>query len=128
MAMGMPYTEYWDGEPYAVKHYREAYKIKQDEQNAMLWLQGLYNYIGVATALNNGFNTKKEKYPEKHGTHNIYIHIYFIELIFKIDFRAIYVKKTLPNEELDWVKDLAGAVKKGKKPYSLLLRQTGIFS
>ena len=28
---------------------------------------------------------------------------------------AIYVKKTLKNEELDWVKDLAGAVKKGKK-------------
>ncbi len=28
---------------------------------------------------------------------------------------GIYVKKTLPNEELDWVKDLAGAVKKGKK-------------
>ena len=28
---------------------------------------------------------------------------------------AVYVKKTLPNEELDWVKDLAGAVKKGKK-------------
>ena len=65
MAMGMPYTEYWDGNPYIVKHYREAYKIKQDEQNAMLWLQGLYNYIGVATALNNGFNTKKEKSPEK---------------------------------------------------------------
>ena len=28
---------------------------------------------------------------------------------------AVYVKKTLPNEELGWVKDLAGAVKKGKK-------------
>ena len=28
---------------------------------------------------------------------------------------AIYMKKTLPNEELEWVKDLAGAVKKGKK-------------
>ena len=28
---------------------------------------------------------------------------------------GIYVKKTLPNEELGWVKDLAGAVKKGKK-------------
>ena len=28
---------------------------------------------------------------------------------------AIYVKKTLPNEELGWVNDLAGAVKKGKK-------------
>ena len=28
---------------------------------------------------------------------------------------AIYVKKTLKNEELGWVNDLAGAVKKGKK-------------
>lgn len=63
--MGMSYANYWDGDPWMVKAYREAYKIKQDEQNTMLWLQGLYNYIGVATALNNGFNTKKEKYPEK---------------------------------------------------------------
>ena len=28
---------------------------------------------------------------------------------------AIYVKKTIPNEELGWVKDLADGVKKGKK-------------
>ncbi|MBO5206255.1 MAG: PolC-type DNA polymerase III [Clostridia bacterium] len=28
---------------------------------------------------------------------------------------AIYMKKTLKNEELGWVRDLAGAVKKGKK-------------
>lgn len=63
--MGMPSSEYWDGKPSLVKAYREAYKIKQDEQNMMLWLQGLYNYVGVATALNNGFSNKKEKYPEK---------------------------------------------------------------
>ena len=65
MAMGMSYNEYWDGEPYAVKHYREAYKIKTDEFNAQAWLQGMYNFIGVATALNNGFNSKKEEYPNK---------------------------------------------------------------
>ena len=33
--------------------------------NAQAWLQGMYNYIGVATALNNGFNSKKEEYPNK---------------------------------------------------------------
>ena len=63
--MGMPSQEYWDGEPWLVKAYREAYKIKQDEDNAMAWLHGLYNYIGVATALNNGFSNKKERYPDK---------------------------------------------------------------
>lgn len=63
--MGMPSTEYWDGDPWLVKAYREAYKIKQDEQNTLAWLQGMYNYIGVATALNNGFSNKKEKYPER---------------------------------------------------------------
>lgn len=63
--MGMTAHEYWDDDPWLVKAYREAYRIKQEEQNTYLWLQGLYNYIGVATALNNGFNNRKEKYPEK---------------------------------------------------------------
>lgn len=61
----MSAEEYWDGEPWLVTSYRDAYVVKQEEQNTYLWLQGLYNYIGVATALNNGFNSKKEKYPEK---------------------------------------------------------------
>ena len=65
MAMGMTYTEYWDDEPQAVIPYREAYKIKQNEANTMLWLQGMYNYIGVATALNNGFSNSKQDYPKK---------------------------------------------------------------
>ncbi len=33
---------------------------------------------------------------------------------------AIYVKKTLKNQELSWVNDLAGAVKKGKKKLTQL--------
>ena len=65
MAMGMTYTEYWDGEPQAVIPYREAYKIKQNEANTMSWLQGMYNYIGVAIALNNGFSNSKQDYPKK---------------------------------------------------------------
>ena len=61
----MPSNEYWDGDPWLVKGYREAYKIKQDEQNTYLWLQGMYNYIGVATALNNGFSNTKQEYPKQ---------------------------------------------------------------
>lgn len=61
----MPSAEYWDGDPWLAKHYRKAHRLKQEEKNTYLWLQGLYNYIGVATALNNGFSNKKEKYPEK---------------------------------------------------------------
>ena len=63
--MGMSYSEYWDSEPNAVKSYREAHKIKQEESNTMAWLQGMYNYIGVATALNNGFSNSKTDYPNK---------------------------------------------------------------
>ena len=63
--MGMSVKEYWDEDPWLAKAYREAYRIKQEEQNTFLWLQGMYNYVGVATALNNGFNKQKEKYPEK---------------------------------------------------------------
>ena len=65
MAMGMPYSEYWDGEPKAVRSYRNAYKIRQDETNLAAWLQGLYNYVALATALGNSFSNTKQDYPNK---------------------------------------------------------------
>ena len=65
MAMGMSYTEYWDGEPQAVIPYRNAYKIKQEESNTMSWLQGMYNYVALATALGNAFSNTKQDYPNK---------------------------------------------------------------
>ena len=48
-----------------VKPYRDAFRIKQDESNTIAWLQGLYNYIAVATAIGNGFGDGKSDYPSE---------------------------------------------------------------
>lgn len=44
MAMGMPRSEYWDGDPTAVIAYRQADRIREDRMNQQLWLQGMYIY------------------------------------------------------------------------------------
>ena len=44
MAMGMPYELFWDGDPTAVKQFRQAYDLKLEQENSMLWLQGRYIY------------------------------------------------------------------------------------
>jgi hypothetical protein len=66
LAIGMSFAEYWTGDPSLVRYYRKAYRIKQDEINNNAWLQGLYIYDAVSTALFNslrGFG--KQKPPAK---------------------------------------------------------------
>ena len=66
LAIGMSYAEYWEGDPILTQYYRKAYHIKQDEINNNAWLQGLYIYDAVSTALHNalrGFG--KQKPPPK---------------------------------------------------------------
>ena len=53
IAIGMSYAEYWAGDPSLVQYYRKAYKIRQEEFNQNAWLQGLYVYDAVSTALHN---------------------------------------------------------------------------
>lgn len=40
----MTYNEYWNGDVWAVKHYRDAEKERQKHKNAEFWLQGMYIY------------------------------------------------------------------------------------
>lgn len=47
MAMGMSYSEYWDGETSAHRAYREAKKLLMSEANQLAWLQGLYVYEAI---------------------------------------------------------------------------------
>lgn len=54
LAIGMTYENYWAGDPSLARYYRKAYKIKQEEINNTAWLQGLYIYDAVSTALHNG--------------------------------------------------------------------------
>ena len=49
----MSYAEYWEGDPKLAQYYRKAYKIRQEEFNNNAWLQGLYIYDAVSTALHN---------------------------------------------------------------------------
>jgi hypothetical protein len=68
LAIGMSYAEYWVGDPALARYYRKAYQIKQDEINNNAWLQGMYVYDAIATALHNalgGKNTRPRKYAEK---------------------------------------------------------------
>ena len=53
LAIGMSYAEYWDGDPLLARYYRKAYLIRQEEINNNAWLQGMYIYDAVSTALHN---------------------------------------------------------------------------
>ena len=40
----MTYEQYWDGDVFAHKAYREAEKLRWQQRNKELWLQGAYIY------------------------------------------------------------------------------------
>ena len=44
MSYGMSYDEFWYGDVYRTKFYRDAYKIKVRQKDEELWLQGMYVY------------------------------------------------------------------------------------
>ncbi len=66
LAIGMSYAEYWEGDSSLARCYRKAYKIRQEEINNNAWLQGLYIYDAVSTALHNALRGMgKNKPPAK---------------------------------------------------------------
>lgn len=66
LAIGMSYAEYWEGDPKLAQYYRKAYRLKQEERNNNAWLQGLYVYDAVSTALHNALRGMgKTKPPAK---------------------------------------------------------------
>ena len=66
LAIGMSYAEYWVGDPMLTQYYRKAYHIKREEINNNAWLQGLYIYDAVSTALHNALRGMGEnKSPAK---------------------------------------------------------------
>ena len=63
LAIGMSYAEYWEGDASLTRYYRKAYHIKQDETNYNAWLQGLYIYDAVSTALHNALRGMGKQKP-----------------------------------------------------------------
>lgn len=63
----MSCADYWDGDNDLPKYYRQAYKMRQEQLNHEAWLQGLYVYDAVISAMTH-LNSKKsshKSYAEK---------------------------------------------------------------
>lgn len=62
----MSYDEYWHGPPELTAAYREAYKVRKEERNWEMWLQGLYFTHALNVALSNALekNSKAEYMTE----------------------------------------------------------------
>lgn len=69
MAMGMSYDDYWNGDPYMARFYREAFKQKVRNENTMLHVQAQYIYevLGCMASLYDPF--AKRRKPEKFRDH-----------------------------------------------------------
>lgn len=71
MVMGMTYDEFWHGDIMLPKYYREAYKLRQKEDEWRRWRQGAYFYdalMRVAPVMRANFGkgeVKPGKYPEE---------------------------------------------------------------
>lgn len=64
MALGMTYQEYWDGDAQMVKYFRDAEEYKQERENYLAWLHGLYIYsalLDVAPVFNAMSKKKKPR-------------------------------------------------------------------
>ena len=61
IAYGMTYEQFWFGDPWIARSYREAYVERRKEENTRDWLQGAYIYNAVSTALANAFRKKGTK-------------------------------------------------------------------
>lgn len=44
LSIGMTPDEYWNGDCTLTEAYREAYRLRQEQENRKLWLQGFYIY------------------------------------------------------------------------------------
>ena len=65
--LGMTYNEYWRMDCELVRAYRRAYELRQEYDNSMLWLQGLYIYSAIEAQRPGWvFYGKKAPKPEKY--------------------------------------------------------------
>lgn len=70
MSYGMSYDEYWHGDAYVVKFYKEAHRLKLQAQDENNWMQGMYVYEAIldCSPILHAFSkkgTKPLQYSEK---------------------------------------------------------------
>lgn len=68
MAYGMSYENYWHGDPWAMRAYKQANNLKNRQTNEMMWINGMYVTNALSVVLSNAFSKKgtpPKKYLEK---------------------------------------------------------------
>ena len=66
MAMGMTYEQFWDGDIWVAKAYREADAIRRRRKNEELWLEGVYMAEALSATVGNMFSKgNKHQYPSE---------------------------------------------------------------
>ncbi len=61
----MSWEQFWHGDPWMAKAYRESYMLYQRKRNEEMWIQGAYVANAVATAIANSFSKRKVDYIKK---------------------------------------------------------------
>lgn len=61
MLYGMTYDQFWYGDPFMLRAYRQKHKLEIEEQNHALWLQGVYFLDALNTSLSNAFGKSQSK-------------------------------------------------------------------
>jgi hypothetical protein len=67
LSIGMTYEQYWDGDNELPRYYRKAEKMRQEQNNHNAWLNGLYVFDAVMSAMSHMNKNKSDhkNYAEK---------------------------------------------------------------
>ena len=65
MLYGMTYQEFWFGDPWMAKAYKEAHNLKRKQKNEEMWIDGMYQLSALSVALHNSFSKDKIKYVKE---------------------------------------------------------------
>ena len=62
---GMTYDQYWFGDPWQMRAYKESYMLRNKRENEMAWVQGIYFTNALGVVISNAFS-KKGTPPKKY--------------------------------------------------------------
>jgi len=65
MLYGMTYEQFWYGDPWMARAYKEMHNLKRKERNEEMWVNGMYQLSALSVALHNAFDKNKINYMKE---------------------------------------------------------------
>lgn len=57
--------QFWNGDPWLAKAFKEKHKLECKQKNEEMWLNGMYQLSALNVALNNAFSKHKIDYVKE---------------------------------------------------------------